>query len=143
MENASKALLIAGSVLVAILLIAFGVRTFNSTRGTTESVEQTMSATEIAQFNNKFAGYTGNDVPAAKVKALANMIIANNAKSPNKVTLVLESGGAETSYAYDSNNPNVSAKNLQDAVGTLSGTFDVSVNQMSADGLILAIKVKS
>ena len=37
MENATKALLIAGSVLIAILLIALGLRIFNSTTDTTKN----------------------------------------------------------------------------------------------------------
>ncbi len=85
MENASKALIISGSILIAILLIAYGVNTFNSAQPATQGVRQTMDATQIATFNNKFAGYTGTTVPRAKVKALANVIIANNAKSSNKV----------------------------------------------------------
>ena len=40
MENASKALLIAASVLIAILLIAFGIRIFNSVSNTSESATQ-------------------------------------------------------------------------------------------------------
>lgn len=38
MENASKALLISASVLIAILLISFGIRIFNSTDNTDDMV---------------------------------------------------------------------------------------------------------
>mgnify|MGYP000047889785 FL=1 len=37
MENATKALLIAAAVLIVILLIAFGMRIFNSTSGVSKS----------------------------------------------------------------------------------------------------------
>lgn len=40
MENASKALLIAGSVLVVIVLIAVGMRILNSTAGASESAQK-------------------------------------------------------------------------------------------------------
>ena len=79
MENASKALLIAGSILIVILLIAMGVRVFNSTSGTTDSVEGTMQSTDIATFNSKFTAYAGSGKSASQVKALANIVIANNA----------------------------------------------------------------
>lgn len=88
MENATKALLMAGAVLIAIILIAVAVRTINSTKGTTESVQTTMSATEMATFNNKFAGYTGTGVPYARVKALANLVIASNASSKHQVSFM-------------------------------------------------------
>ena len=38
MENASKALLISAAVLIAILLISFGIRIFNSTDNTDDMV---------------------------------------------------------------------------------------------------------
>lgn len=37
MENATKALLIAAAVLIVILLIAFGMRIFNSTSGVSQT----------------------------------------------------------------------------------------------------------
>ena len=84
MENASKALIIAGSVLIAILLIGFGMKIFNSTTGTADQVEGTMQTTEMATFNNKFTAYVGTR-SLAQVKSLANIVIANNATSSNKV----------------------------------------------------------
>ena len=41
MENASKALLIAAAVLIVILLIAFGMRIFNSTGDVSGQAEST------------------------------------------------------------------------------------------------------
>ena len=44
MENASKALLIAAAVLIVILLIAFGMRIFNSSRTSTQKVDTVTSS---------------------------------------------------------------------------------------------------
>ena len=57
MENATKALLIAAAVLIVILLIAFGMKIFNSTSGVSQSgidtgsklTEQAGSAASTAQ----------------------------------------------------------------------------------------------
>ena len=78
MENASKALLIAASVLIVILLIAMGVRVFNSTSGTADSLEGTMVTAEASQFNSKFTGYIGTK-SKSQVISLLNQVIANNA----------------------------------------------------------------
>lgn len=78
MENASKALLIAGSVLIVILLIAVGVRIYSSTQGVTESTEGTMTATQKAQFNSKFTQYIGKKTEA-QTRALINTVISSNA----------------------------------------------------------------
>ena len=79
MENATKALLIAGSVLIAILLIAMGVRIFSSTSSTVKSSEATMQATAITTFNTQFAGFTGGNISASKVNTLKQKVIASNA----------------------------------------------------------------
>lgn len=44
MENASKALIIAGAILVSILLISLGIVMFNSSKGTTDQSSNTMEA---------------------------------------------------------------------------------------------------
>lgn len=44
MENASKALIIAGAILISILLISLGIIMFNSSKGTTDQAEQTANA---------------------------------------------------------------------------------------------------
>ena len=94
MENASKALLIAAAVLIAILLIAFGMRIFNSTKGTTDSAKATMDATEIATFNNRFLAYAGSQ-NGSQVKSLANAVIAHNANSARQVKFQGVTGGAD------------------------------------------------
>lgn len=123
MENASKALLIAGSVLIVILLIAVGVRIFNSTQGTTDQVEETMVTTEMAQFNSKFTSYTGSNKSAAQVKALANVVIANNATNvSHQVSL-----GGKTE-----------AEDITSAVANLSGSYKISITQYE-EGYVKAI----
>ena len=88
MENASKALLIAASVLIVILLIAFGMKIFNSTSGTADQVEGTMQTTEITMFNNKFMAYLGKELSASQVYSVINVVVASNATNPeHKVTL--------------------------------------------------------
>lgn len=65
MENATKALLIAAAVLIVILLIAFGMRIFNSTSdvsGQAQSTGQQISdqANQAASTaNNALAGLEG------------------------------------------------------------------------------------
>ena len=78
MENASKALLIAGSILIVILLIAMGVKVFNSTKGTTDSAETTMNTAAIAMFNNKFTPYLGTNKTKSQAISMINIILANN-----------------------------------------------------------------
>ena len=87
MENASKALIIAGSILVAVLVIAFGIRIYKDSSGSGDQLKTTVTIAEMAQFNGKFSGYAGSNKSPAKAKALADLVIAHNANSSRKISL--------------------------------------------------------
>ncbi len=75
MENATKALLIAASVLIVIVLIAVGIKILGSTQGVTNSVDEVSNAMEISVFNSQFIDYEGTQT-GAQVKALLNKAAA-------------------------------------------------------------------
>ena len=74
MENASKALIIAGAILIAILLISIGILIVNSNKGMVSSAnevsEQASSASEIAQAEIEL---TGNNVFTMKGRTQTNL----------------------------------------------------------------------
>lgn len=75
MENASKALIIAGAILLAILLISLGIFIFNQAQDTVNN--SGMTEAEISSFNNKFLKYEG-DQKGSVVKSAVNEVIASN-----------------------------------------------------------------
>ena len=98
MENASKALLIAGSVLIAILVIALGVKVFNSTAGMNMQTEESMATMEVTMFNNKFTSYIGINKSKAEVKSLLNQVITNNTlKNGHIISVSFNSSGTDSS----------------------------------------------
>jgi len=78
MENASKALLIAGAVLIVILLIGIGMLIYSKSTGVVQTASESMSAQEIQAFNSKFTIYEGTQKGSA-VKRLLATVIAHNA----------------------------------------------------------------
>ena len=84
MENASKALIIAGAILISILLIGVGVMVMNSADDTVASMETSMNEQEITTFNSKFTKYEGDRVSAANAKSLINVIATSN--TANQIT---------------------------------------------------------
>lgn len=88
MENASKALIIAGAILISILLISVGVIIMNSTGdigGTSQRQGEIMA---IRTFNSQFTAYEGEAVSGSQIKELISAVEANNAKDDeHKVTL--------------------------------------------------------
>ena len=78
MENASKALIIAGAILISIVLIAVGVMVVNGANGAIGTAVDSMTDQEKQIFNNKFEKYEGNQ-KGSGVKALLSAIISSNA----------------------------------------------------------------
>lgn len=76
MENASKALIIAGAILLAILLISLGIMIFGQAQDTVNN--SGMSQAQISSFNNKFIKYEGERTGSV-VKTLINEILSSNA----------------------------------------------------------------
>ena len=75
MENASKALIIAGAILLAILLISLGIMIFNQAQDTVTN--SGMSEAELTAFNNKFLKYEGDAVKGTMVKSMVQEVKAN------------------------------------------------------------------
>ena len=76
MENASKALIIAGAILISILLIGLGVYVYTMAQQTTEGIG--MDSEKAQAQNSKFSSYFGDKVSAANVKSLMSAIRTNN-----------------------------------------------------------------
>ena len=77
MENATKALLIAAAVLVAILIISLGIGIFNMASEQVNNAGD-LSEYEIQKFNEKFTQYEGTSVSASDVNALIKTAFNHN-----------------------------------------------------------------
>ena len=87
MENASKALIIAGAILLAILLISLGIMIFSQAQDTVNN--SGMSQAEISAFNNQFLKYERDKVKGSEVKALINEVISSNSDENHKSSKAL------------------------------------------------------
>ncbi len=76
MENATKALLIAAAVLVAILIISLGLVVYNMAAETVQSVN--IDETEIQAHNEKFTRYEGEAKRGNDVNGLLNQALNYN-----------------------------------------------------------------
>ena len=97
MENASKALIIAGAILLAILLISLGIMIFNQAQDTVSGSGMDQAA--VTTFNNQLIKYEGN-IKGTMVKSMIQEVLAINAEAGNndgiKVTVQLGSGSDTT-----------------------------------------------
>ena len=75
MENASKALIIAGAILLAILIIGLGMFIYNQAADTLGSAD--ISGQQVDSYNREFIQYEGTR-QGSQVRTLINNIKAHN-----------------------------------------------------------------
>ena len=87
METASKALIIAGAILLAILLISLGIMIFNQAQDTVTN--SGMTEAELTSFNNKFLKYEGDEVKGTMVKSMMQEVKAANQNASDGVSITV------------------------------------------------------
>ena len=100
MENASKALIMAGAVLIAIMILSLGILLFSRLGGSAKEMAD-MDEQEISAFNSKIKPYLGESVAGSQVNALlqyclsVNIAAKNSGETYKQITITDESGAVE------------------------------------------------
>ena len=93
MENASKALIIAGGILIAILIISLGVYIFNNASILSSSYSDKLSQDELNKLNNKFLIYA-KDLTPQEMVSIINLVKENNTKNvgvdENQIQVIID-----------------------------------------------------
>lgn len=136
MENATKALLIAAAVLIAILIISLGLVVYNKASETMDSVD--MSGQEIQAFNEKFTKYAGDSVRGTEVNALLKTAVNNNLTEGNngnsaKLVIVKQDSTELVKTTGTTVTPKLDASKL----------YKVEVKQDGPGGLVKTITISN
>lgn len=90
MENASKALLLAGGVLIALLIFAVGGYLALSSSQISGSYDKKLSADEIRKFNSNFTKFEGReDISAQEIVTIANFVQQYNQENDMNFKVVV------------------------------------------------------
>lgn len=135
MENATKALLIAAAVLVAILIISFGVGIFQMGEEATSGMN--LSQQEVQAFNQQFDQYNGTGRRASEVNALLKTAVQNNIKqnAEGNESKMIEITGDITAEVSG-------VMNSTPTVTDNAGVYNVVVNYNETTGLVATIEVE-
>ncbi len=94
MENASKALIMAGEILIAILIIGVLVYGFINIRNLSKTEVESKEVEQLAAFNKQYESYHRKLLRGVDVISLINKAIDNNKKYDNekhyKITIHFE-----------------------------------------------------
>ena len=108
MENASKALVIAGSIIITLVIVALGVLVVNRLRSTIVN-SSNVNEQQIQYVNGKFESYFGNNVKASDVKQLIRAVsahditVANDEESEDLPVYIIFEGATKTLYGVSMN----------------------------------------
>lgn len=142
MENASKALIIAGAILISILLISVGVLIMNSTSGVTGGMDSSAKAMEMQSFNSQFTSYAGNGIAASQVRSLVSAVISSNATNDNHSISVTTSGKGFNDDAKFANGTAIAGELAKINQG-LKSTYKFTVELVyDGEGFINSIVIK-
>ncbi len=106
MENASKAILIAGGVLLMIMAFSFAMYLFRGIGESTSEYYEQLEQSDIDQFNQKFTKYERkNDLTIQDVVSIVNLAKDNNQaeKMPVKVKVTLGTNELQNKSENDLN----------------------------------------
>lgn len=104
MENASKALIIAGAILLSILLISLGIMVYNNAKGTISDAN--LNSEEAQAFNTKITQYCGTGKSGTTMNSLMDAIAASNGAQNGKsdvhyIKISVKHSGSTSNYGYD------------------------------------------
>lgn len=83
MENASKALIIAGSVLIAILVISLLVVFYNNIKEFQNANHQVDILEQISEFNKQYDVYYRDNLFGSDILSIANKVVDYNIRESN------------------------------------------------------------
>ena len=155
MENASKALIIAGSLLLAIIIIGMSVFVFNLAKDPVSKSVDNMSSEERKFFNSKFQKYEAGRISGLETKALVNIAMqnANHQLSLNekpripeisiqyKGTLVLSLNRSDISSISNAEDFKSVFQNMLNKINNNS-FFSIETELNAKDGIVKKITVK-
>ena len=142
MENASKALIIAGAILLSILIVSLGIMVYNNAKSTVNSAN--LDSQTIQSFNSQWEGYIGKNKSASDVQAMLSAVIASNAAEKKsagnkfiKATDISAAGATEQTTTPATCPTTTMPNNLSTAK-----TYEITVNYDATSGLICGIQYK-
>ena len=85
MENASKALIIAGAILLAILIIGLGMVIYSRASGALDT--STIDQQKVQAYNSPYEQYFGTGISGSQVRALCDTVRSHNNATSSDDTL--------------------------------------------------------
>ncbi len=141
MENASKALIIAGAILLGILIVGLGMYIYQQAVGAMEGIN--FDTQQIQSYNAKFEQYEGRQSGTSAIQ-LCNDVRAHNSSNQADATLQISItygniGTTKTEATLDTEVDFATITNVKNALRA-GKTYNIAFTT-AASGRIMAITI--
>ena len=141
MENASKALIIAGAILLAILIISLGIMIYNQAAGVVDSTA--MDEVAVTSFNKKFTQYEGKNVRGTQVNALLETIVQNNLSNSSDASKQVAVSVYALEWSDTTKKPNNSKITSLNSKALTGQSYEVAIEKDEKSGYVNLVKIMS
>lgn len=140
MENATKALIMAATILISIAVISLGLYLATTLGAYSSEIENENRQNQIEQFNVQFLSYQGKETTIYNIITLANLANENN----KKYGLTRADASKNTLYiSVDVKYGNKLMKHFEEDVNTFTNSKDMMEMQViNQDGEFVLRKYK-
>ena len=142
MENATRALTMAGGILIALMILGALFLMFNNLSSYQNQNDTSTKSTQIAEFNNQFEPYNKDNLTLMELRSVYNKVNSNNTKNPEYII--------EMIYEFNSNHEDGNLKEnfksnftaIEEAE-KMNSTFScINIESKGVDGRISKIVFK-
>lgn len=140
MENASKALIIAGAILLSILIIGLGMAIYQQASGAIGNAN--MDPQKIQAYNSEFASYEGTK-SGTQVRALLDIIRSHNLANTDDPSLNVVAMTSSAANVTAAPTELVTAAAINDIKKTINAgkTYTVDFGYDANSGFIVAVGI--
>ncbi len=141
MDNVSKAILMAGSVFIAIGVMGYAIYFFTQAGTMARQNDEIMTSSQIASFNRFYTSYTTGNVRVVDALNLLNRAVEDGLADDNDENVKVTEGDATPGpIQKDVTNPNATyyfVDNTEDLIGTVNYSYT-----LDARGKVNTIKIE-
>ena len=140
MENATKGLMIAGAILIAIVIIGIGVFLVAQTRGPVDEAGARLGEMEIRTFNSQYEAHEGKK-KGSEVTNLLSIINTNNINA-ERDRVTAEKG---IKVIFENGSEKMTSSEISEIKQQIiSGkTYSVLITDYKSNGYVKTITIKS
>ena len=140
MENATKALIIAGAILLSILIIGLGMAIYQQASGAIGNAN--MDPQKIQAYNSEFASYEGTK-SGTQVRALLDIIRSHNLANTDDPSLNVVAMTSSAANVTAAPTELVTATAINDIKKTINAgkTYTVDFGYDANSGFIVAVGI--